>query len=688
MRNADLEDSMRGNLALAHDIALLFRVILGRAADPEGMRHYAAEARSGQSLRRIARNICSSSEYRARYPAGVWWKHACANAGEPDTKPRPLQSRASYLCELVARPSVRRRFSLPPVGMEHYELWREMLARSEAERPAQALPEPATPEPAPVAVAVVVFVSAPMVPHLEEMRKSIGSTFGNHTDILLLLPPELEPLAAAQLDARIGSEPSIGVLGTHDQAEKLARLGADFALLLSDRYVVDPGVATDLASAQLANASIVSFDQDRVQDGVATAPMLGGCWDGELSQTALPQSFFAVRSGLLRELRLCLPADPVIAEWHLIARAAAAVPTTAIAHVPRVRRHRLCQAADAPVPDKREMIDEVRGRLDAAGRRYEAVVAGEAPGCVRLIHALPTPPPLVSIIIPTRNRASLLRTCLAGLMERTDYAALEILIVDNGSDEPDALRLLEAVGRDPRVKVLRQPGVFNWARFNNLAADIARGDVLLFLNNDIDVIDGDWLEEIASQALRPEIGAVGAKLLNADSTVQHAGIAMNETGDAYHAWRGAADTDHGYMLRLAAVGSVSAVTGACLATRKQVWRRVHGFDERMPVTYSDIDFCFRVRAAGLRVIYTPYAKLFHYEGSTRGSDARPEEWARLAREAAIFKETWGEWSREEPWLGPNIDADGPAPKLVPVPVDRLDRIVVARPPAPPRSPPG
>ena len=130
-------------------------------------------------------------------------------------------------------------------------------------------------------------------------------------------------------------------------------------------------------------------------------------------------------------------------------------------------------------------------------------------------------------------------------------------------------------------------------------------------------------------------------------------------------------------MHLATAGTVSAVTGACLATRKEVWSRVGGIDERMPVTYSDVDFCFRVRAAGLRVIYTPHAKLFHLEGATRGNDTGREEWARLAREAAIFKSTWGRWSREEPWLGPNIEADGPEAKLVPRAVDKIRTALVS-----------
>ena len=273
----------------------------------------------------------------------------------------------------------------------------------------------------------------------------------------------------------------------------------------------------------------------------------------------------------------------------------------------------------------------------------------------------PTPNPMrVSIVIPTRDRPDLLRTVTNGVLSTTVPGPHELIILDHATTDPEALALLDQLRQDPKVQVIRVDGPFNFAAMNNRAAQAATGDVLLLLNNDIEVIEPGWLGEMAAHAMRPDVGAVGARLLARDGTLQHGGIALGPEGRATHLFRGAPRSDPGYDGMLAITRDVGAVTGACLAIRRDVWHRVGGMDESFPVTWNDIDLCQRVRHAGLRVIWTPHAVLTHLEGATRDSDARPDTnpraHATFLADGARYRAIWGEAADIDPFLNPNLVA--------------------------------
>ena len=246
----------------------------------------------------------------------------------------------------------------------------------------------------------------------------------------------------------------------------------------------------------------------------------------------------------------------------------------------------------------------------------------------------------VTVIIPTKDEVDLLRECIVSLRRASEgYAGdVEILIVDNMSADSETLQFLEALELEGVARTIRYHGAFNWAAANNLAAERSRGDVLICLNNDTKILSEGWLDELVSQASRPDVGAVGAKLVYADGTVQHGGVIIGFHGAAGHDGVGLHSTSPGYLNHLAVQRNVSAVTGACLATRKDVWRAIGGFDEiNFPVAFNDTDYCVRVRESGLKVIYTPFALAFHYESKSRGLD--PD--GRKDREALRrFKEKW------------------------------------------------
>ena len=212
------------------------------------------------------------------------------------------------------------------------------------------------------------------------------------------------------------------------------------------------------------------------------------------------------------------------------------------------------------------------------------------------------------------------------------------------------------------MRVLRRPGPFNFAALNNAAAAEARGKVLLLLNNDIEVLHPDWLREMVSHAVRPGVGAVGARLLYPDGTLQHGGILLGPEGAATHVGRGAARDAPGYLGQLACTRDLSAVTAACLAMSRDVWGAVGGMDERLAVTWNDVDLCLRVRAAGLRVIWTPHAVLLHREGVTRGLEARDTaRQERFREEQALVRATWGDAVERDPFLNPNLVATEAGP---------------------------
>jgi len=247
--------------------------------------------------------------------------------------------------------------------------------------------------------------------------------------------------------------------------------------------------------------------------------------------------------------------------------------------------------------------------------------------------------PKVSIIVPTRNRLDLLRTCLEGV-ERTDYPDLEVIVVDNGSDDPATLDYLASLN-PAHYRVLRAPGPFNFSTLNNRAAEIATGELLCLLNNDIEVLTPDWLMIMVQQALRPEVGAVGARLLYPDGRIQHAGVVMGICGGAAHAHRLLHPDEEGYFRRHALPQFVSAVTAACLVVRRKSFEEIGGLDEEnFAVAFNDVDLCMRLNAQGWQSLYEPRATLIHHESVSRGFDRDPVGAARFAGELSALKAAW------------------------------------------------
>jgi glycosyltransferase involved in cell wall biosynthesis len=273
----------------------------------------------------------------------------------------------------------------------------------------------------------------------------------------------------------------------------------------------------------------------------------------------------------------------------------------------------------------------------------------------RICRQLPAQLPMVSILVPTRDRLELLRNCLDGLLKKTDYSPLEIIVLDNESREPETLAYLREIASDSRVRVERCPGAFNFAALNNHGAALAKGSILCLLNNDIEIMEPNWLKEMVAHALRPGIGAVGAKLLYPDDTIQHAGVILGIGGVAGHAFKYFSAHDVGYCRRAKLTQNLSAVTGACMVLRKDRYLEAGGLDaENLTVAFNDIDLCLKLRAAGYENVWTPYAVLRHRESASRGAETNPNNAARFASEAETMRLRWGETLDNDPFYNPNL----------------------------------
>ena len=320
-----------------------------------------------------------------------------------------------------------------------------------------------------------------------------------------------------------------------------------------------------------------------------------------------------------------------------------------ILHVPHIVLH---------VDDTR--IELTAGSRVAAVQQHVATLGAscsEGPfGTVKISWPLPADLPLVSLIVPTKDKLELLRACLESVFERTTYPNYEILVVDNASTDVRALAYLAHLEVRPRVRVLRYAEGYNFSAINNHAAARARGTFLCMLNNDTEIIEPDWLTELMRYAVRPDVGAVGAKLLYEDGSIQHAGVVVGIGEAAGHAHRFLPADEPGYFRQAHVSHAVSAVTAACLVVEKRKYEAVGGLDEEwLKIAFNDVDLCLKLQAAGWRNIYVPHAVLVHHESKSRGSDMSSKNIERYMRELRVLQERWHTKTYNDPVHNPNLD---------------------------------
>ncbi|MBV8157590.1 MAG: glycosyltransferase family 2 protein, partial [Dyella sp.] len=352
-------------------------------------------------------------------------------------------------------------------------------------------------------------------------------------------------------------------------------------------------------------------------------------------------------------------------DWDLALRCAEHLRADQIGHVAQVLYHwRAVQGSTAQGVGEKSYahvagLRAVREHFERTGKSGASVMEIDGHlGMFRVRHMLPQVLPLVSIIIPTRDRVELVRQCVDSILSLTTYPNYEVIIVDNQSGERATLEYFSEVVTDVRVRVLPHARPFNYSEINNEAVAQSRGELICLLNNDIEVITEDWLEELVSHAVRPEVGAVGAMLYYPDGTIQHAGVVTGVHGVAAHPYSGMPRGFPGQMSRARLTQAMSAVTAACLVVRRGVYEEVGGLDETLAVAFNDVDFCLRLGERGYTNIWSPFAELYHHESATRGRENTPEKHDRFMREVELMKRRWGGRLERDPAYNPNLTLAG------------------------------
>ena len=441
-----------------------------------------------------------------------------------------------------------------------------------------------------------------------------------------------------------------------------AAADGDWFVPLRHAQVLRPHALLVSVEAALATGgpAIVYWDEDRDDGrGGATDPDFKPAWNPSLFLT---RGYFDDTVMVAGErIRAAGGFDParVDAVADLLLRCVAAAGPAPV-RVPLLLS-RLPLPADVSPATR---ADAVRRHLDHIdGIDIDAVAVG-----LHIRYPLPDPPPLVSIIVPTRDRVELLRTCVDSVLARSSYPAFELLVIDNQSEAPETLEYFATIAGDPRVRVLAHDAPFNYARINNAAVAEARGSVVALLNNDIEVLSSDWLEEMVSIALQPGTGAVGAMLYYPDDTIQHAGVVVGLGGVAGHVYSRAARGTSGHHGRAALAQDMSAVTAACLVVRTDHYLEAGGLDETLEVAFNDIDFCLRLRELGYRNVWTPHAELYHHESASRGFEDTPAKLARFHREVSRMHDKWPGVLGNDPAYHPSLSlAHGAAMALAETP---------------------
>ncbi|GBU19786.1 MAG: glycosyl transferase [Methylobacterium sp. CG08_land_8_20_14_0_20_71_15] len=440
-------------------------------------------------------------------------------------------------------------------------------------------------------------------------------------------------------DARLGVVPWHSSLAWGD----LTREGEGLCLLRPGD-VLAPDALAHLAAALPADPAIELVYADSVEAGDGRAVLKPGP-DREMALLTGYHGRPALLAPGLASRLAGLPIGP-LAEAAQALDIAAVAEARRLARVPRV----LCRTAENPSGGPSRSAALAR-RLSAFGASVSVV---DQAGVADLLWPLPEPAPLVSVVIPSRDRLDLIATACRGVLEETAYPAIELVIVDNGSTEPGVLAHYERLRRDPRVRIVPFPAAFNFSAMVNAGVAASSGAVVVLLNNDIAVLEPGWLEAMVRQALRPEVGAVGAKLLFGDGTLQHAGVVVGLGGRAGHTLRRRPAETPGRVGQLRVAHRVSAVTAACLAVTRAKYDAVGGFDaEAFPIDFNDVDFCLRLGARGYHTVWTPRAVLAHLESVSRGPSTGAKR-ERFEREADRFVARWRPVIRDDPFYHPAL----------------------------------
>ena len=414
------------------------------------------------------------------------------------------------------------------------------------------------------------------------------------------------------------------------------------------------------------DANIIYSDEDKMSaEGVRFGPHFKTDWNPDLLYTMNYISHLGTyRRSLLEEIGGFREGYEGSQDFDLCLRAIQLCEEHTIHHIPRVLYHwRVIPGSTAESLDNKSYAVEasIKALRDYFDTHNPGVTIkhGKLPNTFRIVWPLPDQVPSVDIIIPTRNGYRLIKRCIESIRSSTDYANYSITIIDNQSDDATTLDYLDTLQNDNVIRILRYDAPFNYSAMNNMAANQSSADILLFLNNDTEITNKSWMNEMVSHAIRPEVGAVGASLYYPNNTLQHGGIALGvgPAGIAGYLFQHLPEEDPGYYGRAIVANAVTAVTAACMAIERKKFLEVEGFnDEELAVAYNDVDLCLRLREQNYRIMWTPYARIIHYESATRGQDIEDDgKQKRLNKEAFYMQKKWKAALASDAYYNPNLE---------------------------------
>lgn len=510
-------------------------------------------------------------------------------------------------------------------------------------------------------LSIVVPVYRPAIWYFRDCVLSVlGQTY-QRWELCLCDDGSEDPALTAAMAEFAAMDPRVRVLTLEENGgisrasnRALAAASGEFVVLLDHDDTLDPKALAEIAAVALTvdDADVIYSDEDKIDEtDRPNQPHFKPDWDPELllsypymGHVTVVRHELLIRIGGFRsEFDGSQDFDVMLRATELARR---------VVHIPRVLYHwRTVQGSAAGDPDAKPWAYAASRRAveDAVARRgIDGVVeTGPFLGAYhvrRTVEGVPT----VSVIIPYRDQAALTVACLESLEKDPGYPISEVVLIDNGSMEPESRALRKQLETRPATRVIDYPGPFNWASINNIAAASCRSDMLLFMNNDIEAVSPGWLHALVELGQRPEIGAVGARLIYPDGKLQHAGVVLGMGSIAMHLFSGMPSGSVGYFGWDRVVRSYSALTAACMLVRRNVFEELGGFDEAYPVAFNDVDFCIRLGQAGYRLLYTPHAELIHHESVSRGHSGYTVDF----RE---FLHRWGDLlQRDDPCYNPNL----------------------------------
>jgi O-antigen biosynthesis protein len=520
-------------------------------------------------------------------------------------------------------------------------------------------------------ISIVVPVYNPPLPYLEALINSVKNQTYPHWELCLadanteaLTRTALQVVARAEPRIKLVSlESNLGIAGNTNAAIALAT--GQYIAFADHDDTLAPFALYEVVKAihEHPDAELFYSDEDKLDvGGERVEPNFKPDFSPE---TLLSRNYIChltvVKRELVQQLGGIRTGFDGAQDYDFVLRATEVAKR--VIHIPAVLYHWRMHAASTAsnkgsksyaFDNGKKAVAEHLGRIGVEASVHDGPILGT----YHVIYHLRSQP-LVSILIPNKDHADVLKRCLDSLA-KSSYANYEVVIIENGSTQPETHRYYESLKAAPNIRIVEWTKPFNYAAVNNFAAQQARGELVLFLNNDIEAINPDWLEELVKLAIQPGVGAVGAKLYYADDTIQHAGIVVGMGGVAGHGHLNYPRDAAGHGQRLQYTQNVSAVTGACLLMKKSVFDEIGGFDEGFVLAFNDVDLCLQVLKHDYRVVWTPGAELYHLESKTRGPEDTPEKEARFKREYDLFHNKWGEFLKNgDPYYSRHFRLDRP-----------------------------